>query len=134
MYAQAVLHIFNAQTVQTFAQTAWDLIKPGGLFIGANSSSDPPGIFGAQISGDASQAPWLHSPATFKSMLEQCGYVDVKVETSTFPDFIRRRGFGKQFWDVDLIKPFGDDRLLIWLTWSAKKPNNQASTSATEAL
>ncbi|KAK9832278.1 hypothetical protein WJX74_005194 [Apatococcus lobatus] len=123
VYAQAVLHLFNKETVKAYATTAKALVKPGGLFIGANCTSDPPGAFGKRE--DSSGAPWLYTPAGFKAVLEEAGYVDVRIETSPFDDFIRRRGFGPTHWDVDISKLFGDSkRQLIWATWSATRPTS----------
>lgn len=123
MYAQAVLHLFNKETIKAYANAARALVKPGGLFIGANCCSDPPGTFGHSESGTGLM-PYLDAPAGFKSTLEEAGYTDVRVETSSFSDFIRRRGFGQHHWDFEMSDVLGDsNRKLIWTTWSAVKPS-----------
>ena len=124
VYAQAVLHLFGEGEVKAYAETAKALVKPGGLFMGANATSEPPGALG-KPTGSTGLAPWLYSPAGFKAVLEGAGYENVRIETSTFSDFIRRRGFGQTHWDMDMSTILGDSkRHLIWATWSATRPSS----------
>ncbi|KAK9865394.1 hypothetical protein WJX84_008678, partial [Apatococcus fuscideae] len=80
LYAQALLHLFSEETMKAYVRAAKPLLKPGGLFMGANSASEPPGLFAAPESGDLSSAPFLQSPATFKAILKELGFTNVAVE------------------------------------------------------
>ncbi len=123
VYAQAVLHLFNEETVKTYCKAALSFVKPGGIFMGAQSGSDPPGHFGTPADGNMALAPWMYSPSGFKQVLEGMGLVDVRMDTYPFTEMLRRRGFGKDIWDIDITDPFGDGkRELMWVTWSARKP------------
>ena len=124
VYAQAVVHVFNEETAKTFCKAAKAFVKPGGLFIGAQGGLDPPGHFAIPADGNMALAPWMYSPTGFKSMLEELGFEDVRVDNYPLTEFIRRRGFGKDIWDADISVPFGNGkRQILWLTWSARKPS-----------
>lgn len=120
VYAQALLHLFDEEKIKAYAAAAMALVKPGGLFIGANCTSDPPGTIGQPES--STLMPYLKTPAGFKSTLEQAGYTDVRVESSSFKEMLQRRGFGQHHWDWDMSSVFGEsNRKLIWTSWSAVK-------------
>ena len=124
VYAQALLHLFNEETVKKYINAAKPFVKPGGMFIGAHAGSSPPGALARASGEDPSLAPWMYDMAGFKAVLEEAGFTDVKITPSTFSDFLRRRGFGEAVWkDNDLIDVFGD-RQLIWMTWSAKRASH----------
>lgn len=89
VYASAVLHLFNKETAAAFAKAAITLMMPGGLFIGGTCTSDPPGPFG-HSEGGAGNMPYLHTPAGFKSTLEEAGYRDIRIENSSVADALRR--------------------------------------------
>ena len=112
VHVQAVVHLLDEPTIHKFLEAAGLLMKPAGTILGGHCGVHTPRLM-HEVPAIEPRA-WLHSPTSFKAVLEQAGFCNVVIDMGPFDDFLMRRGFVQSICDARL-------GTIKWMNWSAQK-------------
>eukprot|EP00029_Vermamoeba_vermiformis_P000277 TRINITY_DN10301_c0_g1_i1.p1 TRINITY_DN10301_c0_g1~~TRINITY_DN10301_c0_g1_i1.p1 ORF type:complete len:259 (-),score=41.85 TRINITY_DN10301_c0_g1_i1:40-816(-) len=76
-YAGSVYHLFSLEQTEKFTQLVNSLLKSGGIFFGQTVGSEQPTWASKEDRKDILR--YLHSPESFKSLVEEHGFENVQV-------------------------------------------------------
>jgi len=79
VHAGAVYHLMTKEQGERLSAIAYSFVAPGGLFLGGMVGSDAP-VEANRVSptDDLNGLRYLHSPASFTTMLQHAGFTNVQ--------------------------------------------------------